>query len=242
MGVIIFNGQSSRDLHVVVEHPPAYETPERDYEVTSIPGRNGDLILDNGSYSNVKRTYEIAIDARDDGFSKTVSEVMGWLRSASGYSRLEDSYDEDFYRMACYRESLTVENLFDQAGRATIAFDCMPQRFLKSGEQAVAFNAPGFITNPTCFTAKPIIRVTMALDSDGTIAIGEQQLNIHGLSEGGGLTVTIDLDCDLQDAAQNGVNWNKYVSGKFPELVPGSNTVTFSGIQSLSIIPRWWTI
>lgn len=242
MGIITFNGQSSRDLHVVVEHPPAYDTPEKDYMITSIPGRNGDLILDNGSYKNVDREYDIAIDARGDGFSRTVGAVMSWLRSASGYARLEDSYDADYYRMACYRESLSVENIFDQAGRATISFDCMPQRFLKSGEQPVTFTTPGFISNPTLFNAKPIISATLPLDANGVIVVGDQQLNITGLEEGAGLTITIDLDCDLQDAAQEGVNWNKYISGKFPELVPGANAISFSGIQSLSIIPRWWTI
>lgn len=242
MGIIMFNGKSSRDLHVVVEHPPAYDTPERDYDVTSIPGRNGDLILDNGSFSNVSRDYEIAIDAREKGFSKTVSEVMGWLRSASGYSRLEDSYDEAYYRMACFRESLSVENVLNQAGRATISFDCMPQRFLKSGEQAVEFTGAGTLENPTVFNAKPLIRAVIDLTTDGSLIIGNQQLNISGLHEGAGLNITIDLDCDLQDASRNGINWNKYISGTFPELVPGINEISFTGIQSVSIIPRWWTI
>ena len=30
---------------------------------------------------------------------------------------------------------------------------------------------------------------------------------------------------------------------EFPKLVPGSNTISFSGgITSVEIIPRWWTI
>ena len=41
MGVIIYNGVSSEEFAIQVEHPPGYETPEKDYEVTHIPGRNG---------------------------------------------------------------------------------------------------------------------------------------------------------------------------------------------------------
>ncbi len=32
----------------------------RDVSVTHIPGRNGDLIVDNGCYKNVTRTYALA--------------------------------------------------------------------------------------------------------------------------------------------------------------------------------------
>ena len=242
MGIILFNGISSQSLHVVVEHPPAYDSPERDYEVTSIPGRNGDLILDNGAFNNVSREYEIAFDARQDGFSRSSSAVMSWLRSASGYARLEDSYDADYYRMACYRESTSVENVLNQAGKAKISFDCMPQRFLKSGETASIYTSSGTISNPTRFNAKPLISVVIDLGTDGELVIGNYHLNISGLDQGTGTNITIVLDCDLQDAVMNGDNWNKYISGKYPELLPGENQISFTGIQSVSITPRWWTV
>ena len=50
MGVIIFNGIPSTNYGIHVEKPPVYATPERDYEVVHIPGRNGDLVIDNGSW------------------------------------------------------------------------------------------------------------------------------------------------------------------------------------------------
>ena len=48
MGVIIFNNKSSADCRIQVAHPPGYAYPERDYTITHIPGRNGDIIQDNG--------------------------------------------------------------------------------------------------------------------------------------------------------------------------------------------------
>ena len=36
MGVIIYNGVSSEEFAIQVEHPPGYETPEKDYEITHI--------------------------------------------------------------------------------------------------------------------------------------------------------------------------------------------------------------
>ena len=241
MGVIIFNGKSSRELHVVVEHPPAYDTPERDYEITSIPGRNGEFVVDNGGYSNVDRVYEIAIDAREAGFSRTVGLVMSWLRSASGYARLEDSYDRDYYRMAYYKEASTVENIVNEAGRVTVTFSCMPQRFLKSGEVPIEFTAESAILNPTGFVSKPMIVVTKDITEDGMLTIGDDVLYFNAV-EGESEVTDITVDCDVQDAYIGSVNWNSYISGKFPEIDPGTNHVAFTGIEKVTIIPRWWTI
>ena len=61
MGVITFNGIASDKLDIQVEHPPGYETPKKDYEIVHVPGRNGDVYIDKGSYQNVSRTYDIAM-------------------------------------------------------------------------------------------------------------------------------------------------------------------------------------
>ena len=241
MGVIIYNGKSSRELHVIVEHPPAYDTPEKDYESTSIPGRNGDLLVDNGAYKNVDRVYDIAIDARKEGFSRTVGAVMSWLRSASGYTRLEDSYDRDYYRLACYKEASSVENIENEAGRVTVTFDCMPQRFLKSGEKEIIFTAGSKLRNFTGFTAFPMIIVTKDPTIAGSLTVGNNVLSIEAVS-GSADPVDITLDCDVQDAYAGATNWNSHVSGKFPQLDPGENIVSFTGITKVTIIPRWWTI
>jgi phage-related protein len=47
MGIITFNGKSSQDIFVV-EHPPEYGSAERNYDIISVPGRNGDLTMDRG--------------------------------------------------------------------------------------------------------------------------------------------------------------------------------------------------
>ena len=66
MGIIIFNGVSSEDLHILVQHPPEYGFPEKDSESTHVPGRNGDIVVDSGTWQNVDRTYDLAIDATGD--------------------------------------------------------------------------------------------------------------------------------------------------------------------------------
>ncbi len=137
MGIVIFDGRSSKNYGIQVEHPPGYQTPARDYEMVHIPGRNGDLLIDNGSYQNVSREYEIAVGSEDGDFTEMANRIAEWLHSAPGYARLEDSYEPGYYRMAACSEGITVENLEQHAGRAKAVFNCKPQRFLKSGEEIV---------------------------------------------------------------------------------------------------------
>ncbi|MEY8515320.1 hypothetical protein AALC25_00060 [Lachnospiraceae bacterium 29-84] len=134
MGIIVFNGKSSKDYGIQVEHPPGYQTPARDYEMIHVPGRNGDILIDNGSFQNVDREYQIAVGSKGEDFTGMANKISEWLHSASGYARLEDSYEPEYYRMASCADGITVENLLRHAGRATLTFNCKPQRFLKSGE------------------------------------------------------------------------------------------------------------
>ena len=234
MGVIIFNNKSSADCRIQVAHPPGYAYPERDYTITHIPGRNGDIIQDNGCYKNVERTYEVSFDAPNEDFATYANAVSAWLHSTTGYARLEDSYEPKYYRMAVYQESNIFENLYNQAGTATIVFECKPQRFLKTGENPVAIESGESILNITGFDAYPLIQV---IGTSGALTINDRTITLSSID---GYTM---LDCELQDAYKETTNKNSTVSGIFPVLKPGSNTISWTGdISSVIITPRWWTI
>ena len=234
MGVIIFNNKSSADCRIQVAHPPGYAYPERDYTITHIPGRNGDIIQDNGCYKNVERTYEVSFDAPDEDFATYANAVSAWLHSTTSYARLEDSNEPNYYRMATYQESNIFENLYNQAGTATIVFECKPQRFLKTGETPVAIESGESILNPTGFDAYPLIQV---IGTSGVLTINDSTIAFSSID-----SYTM-LDCELQDAYKETTNKNSTISGTFPVLKPGSNTISWTGnISSVIITPRWWTI
>lgn len=237
MGVVIFNGISSLDYHIQVEHPPEYEFPQKDYEIQHVPGRNGDIVLDTGSYQNVNRTYSIAVGSYSESYTAMANRISEWLHSASGYSRLEDSYEPEYYRLAMYEESGNIENLYEHAGRTKISFNCKPQRFHKSGDMPIIFNVNGSIRNPTGFAALPI--VTVAGSGNGTLRIGDYTLIFSQIN---GLTI---INCEIQDCYYGTDNRNSYVTlnNGFPKLKPGENEISFSGgITSMEVIPKWWTL
>ena len=234
MGVIIFNNKSSADCRIQVAHPPGYAYPERDYTITHIPGRNGDIIQDNGCYKNVERTYEVSFDAPNEDFATYANAVSAWLHSTTGYARLEDSYEPNYYRMATYQESNIFENLYNQAGTATIVFECKPQRFLKTGDNTITVQNSLTIMNPTGFEAYPLFKVT---GTSGVLTVNGNSITFSSIDN------FVMLDCELQDAYKESINKNSTISGTFPVLKPGSNTISWTGgISSVTMKPRWWTI
>lgn len=234
MGVIIFNNKSSADCRIQVAHPPGYAYPERDYTITHIPGRNGDIIQDNGCYKNVERTYEVSFDAPNEDFVTYANAVSAWLHSTTGYARLEDSYEPNYYRMATYQESNIFENLYNQAGTATIVFECKPQRFLKTGDNNITIQNSLTIMNPTGFEAYPLFKVT---GTSGVLTVNGNSIMFSSID------AFVMLDCELQDAYKESVNKNSTISGTFPVLRSGSNTISWTGdISSVTMKPRWWTI
>lgn len=234
--MISWAGKTSDTLCVIVEHYPIRVLPERVQTATEIAGRNGALLMVDGNWQNYEQEYEVYISAEKRGLVRAARAVAEWLTAPVGYQRLEDSYEPDVYRMAFYEGGQDIESILNRFGRATISFNCKPQRFLKSGEATKSFTAAGSLTNITKFDALPMI--TVYGSGAGTVTVGGITVTLSAIDE---YTV---LDCELMDAYKGSVNKNPTVTAtEFPKLVPGVNTISFSGgVTSLEIMPRWWTI
>lgn len=236
MGIVMFNGTSSQDLHALVQTAPEYEFPEKDYSVTHVEGRNGDIVIDTGSWQNVPRTYNLAIDTRKISYAEVASKLVQWLHSASGYARLEDSYEPDFYRMAMYKDSGSISNIYSKAGQIEISFDCKPQRYLKSGEVSDLFTFNTEYRNPTDFPSKP--KIVVHGSGSGTVKIGAYEITIFNILDG------MTVDCEIQDTYKDNINCNSIVSiSEYPKIIAGNNTISMSGgVTSIEITPRWWML
>lgn len=233
-----FNGRSSTEFGIVASGEAVHNAPERDIEKFSIPGRNGDLIRDNGRFRNIPISYPLAI-FRD--FAKNADAAKAWLLADSNYHQLSDDYYPEYFRLAAFTGPIDFDvQLLNRIGQTALSFDCKPQRFLFSGLDPIPFASAGKLQNDY-FPALPLI--TVYGSGDGTVSGGDTVVKIIGQTD------TIVLDCDLQNAYHEtgeGVkeNRNGYISAPtFPRLLPGINTIGWTGgVERLEIIPRWWTI
>lgn len=232
--MIFYHGVSSDDLRVVVEHYPSVILPQRKQEKISVPGRSGDVLIQQDAWENVRQPYDIYISAERPRLTMVAHQVAEWLL-VPGYNRLEDSYWLDSFRLASYAGGAEIENVLGRFGRATIEFDCMPQRWLKIGEHPITLTGAQDLVNPTPYTAAPLITVTGG-NGSGSITVGDRTIQLERCDR-------VRLDCDAEDATRNGQNFNQRVSGAWPKLPAGKIPVSFSGaVQSLQIVPRWFTL
>ena len=234
--MIFWADKSSDDVHVVVEHYPSPVYPAKKLTTVSVPGRNGDLIFDEGAYENYSQPYDVYISAERPRLPRIARLVAQWLYSPTGYQRLEDSYEPDIYRLAYYAGPTDIENILNRFGRASISFACKPQRFLRYGEDPVKVQSGSTLHNPTAFPALPF--VTVSGTAGGTLQIGGVTVKILSLNG------TLTLDSDTQNAYSGTQNKNSTISApEFPSLKAGENTIYYDGgITAVEIIPRWWTL
>ena len=205
-------------------------------DTVKVPGRNGDLVYSNKRYNNFQLIYPAAIPKR---FSERYMDLRAFLYQDVGYRRIEDSYFPDMFRIGRISGPTNPSKIVwtGDVGLFSLTFDCKPQHFYKSGEQATTFTANGSITNPTLYTSMPMIRVY----GFGTITVNGTPVTIaeHNYAY-------TDLDCEIQDAYNGDANLNRFVTvdgDAFPVLSPGTNNILIgSGITRAEVKPRWWTL
>lgn len=230
--ILTFNGKSFEDFNTFWDGSQSLGTPEKDITLYEVAGRNGSLSISNNRFKNKVVPFNCFI--RLD-FVKNFSNLMNYLLAQEGYGRLESTTEPDVYRLAQFINDLDPETGVElKSGLFTLNFNCMPQKFLKSGEQEIEIDDTATILNPTMFDAAPLIEVT----GTGTININDSVLTLNQN------TSTVIIDCQIQDAYEGPINRNKdldVLDNNWPKLVSGENQISVDEC-TIKIKPRWWRI
>lgn len=245
-GVLVYGGASSDNYGMVISEAPSFERPTRKQTVYTVPGRNGAVIYQEDAWEDVSRVYNVWIAeniTEDSGgvISGTLAERVdafeAMLNSKKGYQRLTDDFEPDVYRLAYYEGGGDFTNNMMQYGEASITFVCRPERFLKSGETAETVANADTLNNPTAFTAKPLIKITVPSSNTVTVSAGGNTITAE-------VSDYLFIDCESMNAyRQTTENKNDKISGAFPVLKPGANVIGITGtVTKVEITPRYFTI
>lgn len=250
LSILDYHGRRSTELGIVVETLPNSTHGARRGETYRIAGRNGRGVREEDTFDTYDQIYEVWMRDLADGRTvyDAAREVAAWLLGTGGYTRLEDSYEPEYYRLARFAGPLDIETKLRRYGRAKLVFECQPERFLKSGEQAVTLwenlnmqnddTVSKTIRNPTAFDAAPLIRV---VGKGSFTMVKPAQRAADAMEIGvslGSVVRTLEIDC-----ASYAVNYLHTVAGaqvpgdasfavtyltQYPtltRLTPGDNTV-----------------
>lgn len=234
MHEIEFDGvELHRVYGVYISDDGIYSAPERDMEAVQIPGRNGDLHIDNGRYSNQTITYTAGI-AHD--WRRNYDALKAFLLSREGYCRLRDSFRLGVFRKAMFTGTMqgTPNKSLKQIS-FELQFSADPRMFLLEGEEEITLTASGSILNQTLFSSYPIITVY----GTGSLLIGDQMIKVTANTSSG-----ITIDCETMNATSGATDANGSVSLPMERvtLAPGANAIGITGLTKVVITPRWYTL
>lgn len=220
-------------MSLIITQSPDTVSAERDVESVSIPGRSGDLLIDNGRYKNVSAAYSVSLLAAPTEFAKKLDAIAAWLNSAAEYRVLTDTYDPDYFRHARFSGKLSVSNVLRQIGRTTVTFDCKPYKYSFAGQSAVVIGTSGTVRNPEAQASEPHIKITG--NGDITLTVNEHVFELYGVDG------EIEIDSELCAAYRGKALQNDKIGfSRFPELLPGDNSIAAVGdVEAISITPRW---
>ena len=246
-----YDGQDSRDYGLYIVSQNAFDKPQRDVSFISVPGHDGDIVIDNGGYKNLKLTLKLRLFAEKvenniNDLAFSYNRALNWLQQTATYHKLIFSYDENYYREACVFSGIKATKRYDDVIDFTVTFSCKPFRKSFEGDKKIIITAAAGATffNPEMFSSKPYMKI---IPADGTqnftIAIYKSLYNydyytFYQADE------YVEIDSESMNVFKGNINKNNdYAATSFPEFKPGTISISFIGnIASIEIIPRWRTL
>lgn len=264
-GIDIEGNNFSVPLHV--EAKPDYSFPEREYNSVHVPGRNGDILEDIGSYPNVQATYLLSCGKYGTfDYLGIARQIKDWLTRNPGYHVLTDTYEPDVFRFACFRGAGVVSRVTDNGARIQVQFDCMPQKYYKTYYPAPQGTNQGVgilnnsLSNSVNFTniytksGKPLITISNATSAvtgtcNFTFTVGTESVHMNVSIPAGSAATMIYIDCEAEEVYdQNGNRLGTIVTlpeNRFPELVANETTTVSASSntsRTVKLYQRYWTL
>lgn len=250
--VLIYGGRSFAEFNTFFDGSKSFGTPEKEYDIISIPGRNGDLSIFKNRYKDIEITFPCFIRTN---FVENFRHLTEYLNSLNGYQRLESSKEPNYFRKALFLGAVNPSTgAFLHSGSFDISFRVNPQRWLKWADEWIEFGDDGSgnwtIENVTNMPAKPIIEFF----GNGSIEFqkDDEAQSFASITVTDNTENSLYIDCETFDCwrEDRGVITNKNSAVTFvgdPELKVGSNTLIYSsssyvGDVIMRIKPRFYVI
>lgn len=119
-------------LPCLVERFPVIRKAKRKFKTYNIPGRNGDIVIQQDAFENVILPYVVSCGQGDAQADWTdLAKVL----YKDGYQILSDIADPDHFRKAVFNGPIDAEYYWQEVGRTTLEFNCRPERYRVDGAE-----------------------------------------------------------------------------------------------------------
>ena len=118
--IFIFNNNQSDDLGIIITSSNHLDRFKKRREFIQVPGRTGDLVLDDGSYENLELEITCVIED-EDNIDERLKHIEKWLKT-NDYSLLE--FDDGVRFSAIYMEMKEMRKIIKNVVECKIVFRC----------------------------------------------------------------------------------------------------------------------
>lgn len=118
--IFIFNNNQSDDLGIIITSSNHLDRFKKRREFIQVPGRTGDLVLDDGSYENLELEITCVIED-EDNIDERLDHIEDWLKT-NDYSLLE--FDDGVRFSAIYMEMKEMRKIIKNVVECKIVFSC----------------------------------------------------------------------------------------------------------------------
>lgn len=212
-----WKGTSFNSKGIIIEKTPIVPKPMHSYTKYTIPGKSGYLSIDNKTYEPI--TFSLECHLNTD--NANVDEIRAWL---DGYGELQ--IDNDKVYEGYISNSISFEKIVNFR-KFIIQF--MLQPIARSATATIVVATESTTFNSASITnSNPIITVI----GTGNIIVDLNNVSFTIYDADG----TYVLDCGAKIITKNNINQSSNMSGDFPYVVPGTNSISITGtITSVSI-------
>ena len=118
--IFTINNKTNKDFNFKVKSSNHLLRPRKRLEFISIPGRTGDLILDDNSRENFNLIIEGYIDARKTNLKILTEQLDSWLNSTTGYQSI--AFGDGTVLKAVLISEIDVNEVVKNFGELTLEF------------------------------------------------------------------------------------------------------------------------
>ena len=148
----IFRGKNSLDMGVIVTSMPDVYKPKRRVSTQEIPGRDGVLHVDEGTYENYNKVVECAVVERAN-----LDGICAWL-DGSGEAIFSTEPDK-VYRVRVDNQ-ISIGKMLQYFQKFQVTFDTYPFKYsVNAADDFVMLTKPSLLRNRGTVAAEPKIKI-----------------------------------------------------------------------------------
>lgn len=229
-----FDGKSNKEFNLKITKSNHLSKSSKHLEFIKIPGRNGEIVKDDGSKNNLTIEIICKLDTRKTkNLNYMCTMIENWLQGHEGYRHLLFSDGIEFDAI-CVNQ-IDISKVIKEFHEVKINFSCKHHlKDVNLQQKIILTSNKSLYNNYMC--SNPYLKVIG--NGDITISINNQELVLKGVED------EIEIDSENMNAYKkvNGevILQNHKMYSEFPIFEEGKNNISWIGdVERLEIVPRW---